>query len=610
MPAVDELIAILGYKIEGKGKLNEFTRGLDGVENKAKRSAGVMGALGRTMVGALAGAATVGAVKSAVTNFAEFERQMTRIGVTAGASAAATTKASEDVQRLAKDFALPIDQAVRGLDTLVASGQSLEQAMTFLPSVLATAQAAGAATDDIANTALKAADSLKIQTKDLQRAFDIMVAGGKAGQFELRDMAQYIPSLANSFASIGYKGEAGLQKLIALMQTVRQDTGDASSAATQLQNIFLKYNSEEVAKNFKDLGIKDFTQQLDNARKAGRDVLDVFLELTNQAIKGDMSKLGRLFSDQEFRLGVQSLLTSRDAYKEFIDAVNGSKVEGTVMQDLNRVLSDTQAKIDQISNSWDRFLKSLGAAVSAPVSGFLDTVSNALNFDEALRKGAAASGMSLGELFIQQPFMSRDELDALARKGGFVPIKGVSGEGLFSAADSRKSPSQLAREKLEAERDALRAEIKALEETPVRRGTFGAQERRAARQGHFQREMDRINSGINATYPVDPDRFKSFPSTKPSAAAPDYSAQLQAVAAKVEGMNANLAKMTGTAPVNATVTDARQDNRQFPVTVNAPISMTVTQPTQAPAALANAAAGAVKAGVEAQPARMQSGPQP
>jgi hypothetical protein len=44
----------------------------------------------------------------------------------------------------------------------------------------------------------------------LQTAFDLMVAGGKAGQFELKDMAQHIPTLANSFASMGYTGEAGL----------------------------------------------------------------------------------------------------------------------------------------------------------------------------------------------------------------------------------------------------------------------------------------------------------------------------------------------------------------------------------------------------------------
>jgi hypothetical protein len=74
-------------------------------------------------------------------------------------------------------------------------------------------------------------------------------------------------------------------------------------------------------------------------------------------------------------------------------------------------------------------------------------------------------------------------------------------------------------------------------------------------------------------------------------------------------MNAHLAQMTSAASVNATVTDARQDNRQFPVTVSVNAPITVQQATQAPAALAGAVSSAVKAGVTAQPARFQSGPQ-
>jgi TP901 family phage tail tape measure protein len=465
MPIVDELIAILGYKIEGKGKLNEFTRGLDGVENKARRTSTAMAGFGRTLVGAFAGTAVVGAVKSAVTNFADFERQMTRIGVTAGASVEATSKASSEVQKLAQDFALPIDQAVRGLDTLVASGQSLEQAMDFLPSVLKAAQASGAATEDIANTALKAASALEIQSDKLDRAFDIMIKGGKEGQFELRGMAQFIPELVNSFASLGYKGEPGLQKLIALLQTVREDTGSASGAATQLQNVFGKIYSDETARNFKDFGI-DLEAQLKKAKAAGEDTISAFVRLSNEAIKGDLSKLPKLFSDQEFRLGMQSLMTSADSFQKFLAALSSADVDGTVLRDLGVVLSDTQSKIDQLGISWDRFMKALGGTVAGPLSSGMDLAFNTLNFDAALRKGAAASGMSIGELFMKQPFMNRDELDDLARKGGFVPLKGGAGERLYSGADSRKAPRQLAREKLEAERDALQAEIKALEDTP------------------------------------------------------------------------------------------------------------------------------------------------
>lgn len=65
------------------------------------------------------------------------------------------------------------------------------------------------------------------------------------------------------------------------------------------------------------------------------------------------------------------------------------------------------------------------------------------------------------------------------------------------------------------------------------------------------------------------------------------------VRAMLENMNANLAKMTPEKAVQATVTDARQDNRQFPVTVNSTVNQTVTQASQAPAAAARATSQAV-----------------
>ncbi len=117
---------------------------------------------------------------------------------------------------------------------------SLEEAMAFLPAVLTATQASGAAAEDIANTAMKAASALKLEANQMGNAFDIMVTGGKAGQFELRDMAQYIPTLANSFASLGYSGEEGLKRLVAILQTIREDTGSAESAATQAGEIFGK----------------------------------------------------------------------------------------------------------------------------------------------------------------------------------------------------------------------------------------------------------------------------------------------------------------------------------------------------------------------------------
>lgn len=357
------------------------------------------------------------AVAGTVKDFAALERQMTRIGITADASAEQTKEAFAQAQKIAKDLNYDsVQPAVEAIDTLVASGKSLEEAMGFLPSVLATAQATGAATQDIANTGLKAADALKIETKNMQRAFDIMVTGGKAGQFELKDMAQYIPGLANSFASLGYEGEDGLKKLVAILQTIREDTGDASSAATQAQDIFGKIYSEETAKNFKGLGV-DLRKEMGAAQKNGEDTVSAFVRLSQKAIKGDLSKLPLIFRDKEFRLGMQSLITSGDSLKRFIDTMNSAQVNGTVFRDMNRIVSDTQASIDRMSKSWEELKTSLGESVAPAVTPIMDGGVKQLDRYNARQRGMEKRGWgwfrrNLGVISAQE------EMD-LAYEGGY-----------------------------------------------------------------------------------------------------------------------------------------------------------------------------------------------
>ncbi|MFD1328296.1 phage tail tape measure protein [Mycoplana ramosa] len=331
--------------------------------------------------------------KQAITDFASVERQMTRIGITADASADETEAAFTRMQDVSKDLALPVQSAIDAVDTLVSSGLSLREAMDFLPSVLATAQASGSATQDIANTAIKAASALKIETSQMQQAFDVMVTGGKAGQFELKDMATYIPELANSFASLGYEGEDGLKKLIAILQTLREDTGSASGAATQAQNVFDKMFTADTSKKFAEFGI-NLRREMEAARKNGEDAVAAFVRLSKEAIKGDLSKLPLLFTDQEFRLGMQSLMTSADSYKRFIDAVNSSEVEGTVLRDLQRVTGDTQASIDRLGNSWDKLKNSIGRGV-AGMGGVtaMDAVSNTVDYHTAVNVGLEKRGL-------------------------------------------------------------------------------------------------------------------------------------------------------------------------------------------------------------------------
>ncbi len=430
---VEKQIAGFNRVAKDLGKTtSEVNRRLRDIEKSSQQVARRSGATARatreafgTVARYAAPAIIAAGAKKALTDFAAVEREMNRIGITAEATGDETAAAFTQLQTMSKQMALPIQQSITALDTLVSSGMNLKEAMAFLPSVLATAQASGAATEDIANTALKASSALKIQAGDMQHAFDIMVTGGKAGQFELKDMAMYIPDLANSFASLGYTGEQGLKQLIAILQTVREDTGTAADAAVYVQNIFGKMNSQETVKNFKKFGV-DLNAEMEKAKKNGEDVIHAFVRLANEATKGDLSKLPRLFNDQQMRLGMQSLMTSADSYERFIKAVNGTNVDGTVFRDLNRVLGDTQASVDRLQSSWDKMWNSIGKSVSRPAVPVMDAISSNLDYGEAVNQGLQKKGMgwfARTDWFARHaPYgqlMQSDEADDIAYDQGF-----------------------------------------------------------------------------------------------------------------------------------------------------------------------------------------------
>ncbi|MFL9828922.1 phage tail tape measure protein, partial [Rhodoplanes sp. SY1] len=136
-------------------------------------------------------------------DYADVERRLTRIMITAEATRREMDGVLGDLEGLANRTATPLDKVVGGLDTLVQQGRNLKDSLAFLPAVVRSAQASGAEVDDIAKTADAISTHLKVGASEMQTAFDILQAGGKAGQFELKDMARYLPSMLPAAKALG-----------------------------------------------------------------------------------------------------------------------------------------------------------------------------------------------------------------------------------------------------------------------------------------------------------------------------------------------------------------------------------------------------------------------
>lgn len=360
----DRIAAKIGRITSAAAAANRSAAATSRAVMATERSSAVAARAQRSVVAAsarvLGPAAAVYGSTQAVKRFGETDLAVTRIGITADATDAQIENLQKSLRELAYEGGKSFNEVREGIESLITGGMNLDKAMPALPAIIKTAQAAGAEVKDIATTTLSLDQAMGIATNKMQSAFDVMVTGGKAGKFELKDMARYFPSIAPAAAAVGLKGEAGLKKIVAVMQTIRQGTGTTEEAASSVQNIFAKMESEETTKKFQKFGI-DLRKEMDKTRKEGGDLLETFTRLTEKATKGDLSKIPQLFTDMEFARGMRALLTYKDTLKEV--SAELEKAGGSTMRDFERVTKRPQIAIDRLVESFDLLKTAVGAGL-------------------------------------------------------------------------------------------------------------------------------------------------------------------------------------------------------------------------------------------------------
>jgi TP901 family phage tail tape measure protein len=489
LTAEDRASAVLAMVARNFDRLNAAANRVEAVRGNARAMAVVeqnasagsramsMAAVAATrLAGPLAGvAAGYGAMRfagDANRAFAQSERAMTRIAITGEGTVEQQRRARAELHELAREVALPVMEVQKGLDALVSAGRNLPEAMGFLPSVARTAQASGAATEDIARSADAVGNAFRIAGPQMQQAFDIMAAGGKAGKFELKDMARYLPELAPAAAAMGLSGTEGLKQLVAMLQIVRNQTGSAEEASASLKNIFAKMESDKTAQNFKEVsnGAIDIEKEFARARAEGKNLITVFNELTNKALGGDMSKIPKLFQDMEFARGMRAISGQTGEMTALMGKLGN--VSGTVEGDLKRVTAGHQARIDRMTASYQRLSETVGArlapafaAVADKATAAMDAMERALGPQKTEKDKAGEVGndrMTRAERSVAQAEAAQKRQQMLddpnseiynMRDGGFAAVRprGQSGH-VVSAGKTRL---ERARKAAEAAREGV-----------------------------------------------------------------------------------------------------------------------------------------------------------
>lgn len=283
------------------------------------------------------------------------------------------------------------EDALGALDTMLASGAvKADTAMKLLPTLQKGATATGASTDDLAKIAISAMQQFGIGEDQIGEVLDKAVAAGQAGNFELADMARWLPKQMAAGKSAGLSGMSGFEALLVGNQQARVTAGTSDEAGNNFANLLAKLTSKETNERFKNLKIKgkdgkehgvDFIGSMEAQKKKGKNSIEAFMSIMDQVIgqddkyrelqkklkgakKEDQAKLlgemanlvegtaiGQVISDREALMALLGIRNNVNLGKEVKESLD--KSEGAVDTSHAVIKNTNSYKVEDAKNNVD-----------------------------------------------------------------------------------------------------------------------------------------------------------------------------------------------------------------------------------------------------------------
>lgn len=184
------------------------------------------------------------------------------------------------------------EDASEAMNQMLASGVvSYDTANKWLPQLMKFATASGASPVDLATLAIKGKQSFGLKDAEVPTALNMAVAAGKAGNFELKDMARWLSPQMAAAGAAGMKGMDDFSKLLTLNEAAGVTAGSSDEAGNNVVNLLAKITSQDAANAAKKVQINghgiDLPGTLANAREKGIDPVEAFSRVVDKVVSSD-----------------------------------------------------------------------------------------------------------------------------------------------------------------------------------------------------------------------------------------------------------------------------------------------------------------------------------
>ena len=266
--------------------------------------------------------------------------------------------AVSDATGIARDKVL---QGSASFISLTGDSKTAGEQMELFAKV---AQATGADIDDVARSGAAMSQSMGIAGKDFEKAFSILIAGGKAGSVELKDVSQVMAKLAavsSQFA--GGKGVKALSDTSAALQLVtRAFGGRASEGANALEK--LMGTMVRSADKLKGVGVDVFKIDPATGNKVRKNFQEIVESIQGSKLAKSPKALIDVLGSKEALAAYEQLVKNKDEWRNLAAEVQKSN---DVSEDYAKVSKKASFQIAKAWNKAGNFM----IKVADKITGFI-----------------------------------------------------------------------------------------------------------------------------------------------------------------------------------------------------------------------------------------------
>ncbi|MCD4501082.1 phage tail tape measure protein [Chromobacterium vaccinii] len=326
-----------------------------------------------------------------------FQDQMRDIAITGEFSKAEEAKLGSTIRDASLKWNQFQDEIARGTSVLVAGGiQDAKALEKYAPVMAKAATATRASMDDLGSVAIALKDNLKVGEDGFEGALNMLAYAGKRGQFEIRDMAKWLPALSPSFQALGVTGKEAVAEIGAALQIARKGAGSNDEAANNFKNFLQKITAPDTLKDFANAGI-DLKASMMNLRAQGLSPVQSMLAIITQymqskgpaaagqfkqamAIKDDKEratalqrlseayKLGELFQDMQAMSFIRPAIANQKEMKDIQQGSMGAADKGLLDQDWKKRMDTAKSQIDKFKIGITELGLTIGNTLLPPIS--------------------------------------------------------------------------------------------------------------------------------------------------------------------------------------------------------------------------------------------------